>query len=111
MAAYVRELIDNEGNKIYPPTKASAVYMGNGKDTVARILGDQIDQNTTIEFTATTITETLASGSTVVIQFNDDGSITETTTDENGVVVQVKETVFNEDGSISITIDEEEEEE
>lgn len=110
MSAITRELQDNSGNKVYPVTKASAVYMPNGVDTVARILGDQIDQNTTIEFSNDTITMTLASGSTIVVVFGEN-KITETTTDENGVQVQVKVTTFNEDGSITITINGEEEEE
>ena len=110
MSAYTRELKDNAGNTIYPPTKASAVYMRNGKDTVGRILEDQIDQDTTIVFATNKITETLASGSVIVTDFLSDGSIKETTTNADGVVVQIKLITFNADGSINITINGEEEE-
>ena len=110
MSAKVRTLTDNEGTNIYPTTKAGTVYMPNGKDTVERILNDQIDQNTDITFpSATEIKTELASGSTVLTEFLESGAIRETTTDENGVVLQVKTTSFNSDGSISIVIDEEDE--
>jgi hypothetical protein len=109
MSAYVRELKDNNGDTVYPPSLADAIYMKNGVDTVGRILEDQIDQNTNIVFGTGTITETLASGSVVLTEFMQDGSIRETTTNKDGVVVQIKTTTFNDDGSISITIKEEEE--
>ena len=110
MSACVKQLTDDESTKVYPITKASAVYMHNGVDTVERILDDINDQDTEIEFTSTDITKTLASGSKVVTQFMDDGSIKETTTDENDVVLQVKTTTFNADGSISIVVEDSEEE-
>lgn len=109
MSAIIKELIDKLGNKIYPITKASAVFMRNGVDSVQRILEDQIDQDTQIVFATDSITTTLASGSVILTEFLSDGSIRETTTNSDNVVVEVKTTTFNNDGSISITIREEEE--
>ena len=112
MSAKVRQIKDKDGTKIYPVTKAGACFMPNGKDTVERILNDEIDQDTDITFPdATKIVKTLASGSTVITEFLDDGSIKETTKDEHDVVLQIKVTKFNEDGSISIDIDPEDEDE
>lgn len=111
MSAYVRELQDNDGNTIYPVTRARAVFMPGGTDTVERILGDMQDQGATIAFTGNKITKTLASGNSVETVFSDDGNITETTKNENGDVVQIKTTTFNEDGSIEIHIEGENEDE
>lgn len=111
MSAKVKQLRDKDGTKVYPVTKAGSVYMKNGKDTVERILNDEIDQDTDITFPSSTeIVTELASGSRVTTEFLDNGNIKETTTDENGVILQVKTTAFNADGSISITIEDEEEE-
>lgn len=46
MSAIVRQLKDDEGNILYPISKANHVYMSNGVDTIERILNDQMDQNT-----------------------------------------------------------------
>ena len=46
MSAKVRQIKDKDGTKIYPVTKAGACFMPNGKDTVERILNDEIDQDT-----------------------------------------------------------------
>lgn len=108
MSALIKELVNNEGTKIYPVTSAEAVYMPNGKDTVQRVLGDMKDQNTEITFPQNQVIKELASGNTVVTQFNNDGTIVETTTNSDDVVLQVKTTTFNSDGSITITIDGEE---
>lgn len=104
MNAIIKELKDKLGNIIYPITKASAVYMRNGVDSVQRILEDRIDQNTSVAFGTGSITTTLASGSVIITEFLADGSIRETTTNSDGVVVEIKTTTFNADGSISITI-------
>lgn len=111
MSAKVKQLHDKDNAKIYPVTKAAAVYMSNGKDTVERILYDEIDQDTEIEFkTNGNIEKTLASGSKIVTEFGADGTITETTTNADGVVVQIKTYTFNADGSIDISVEYDEEE-
>lgn len=110
MSAEIVELKNADGTIQYPVTRASAVYMANGVDTVERILADQIDQGTTITFGNGTITKVLASGSTVVSTISSN-QIVEVTTNSDGVVVQTKTITFNSDGSITITVDTDEEEE
>lgn len=104
MGAIVRTLADKEKNPVYPVTKAEYCYLGNGVDTVERVLDDLKDQKTEISFGEGSISKTLASGSKVETVFLD-GSIKETTTDKNGIVVQTKRTTFNDDGSISIEVE------
>lgn len=101
--AYIKQLEDNEKNAIYPVTSAKAVYMKNGVDTLARVLEDSEDFDTTIKFSEKSIEQTLASGSKVVTEFKD-SRVVETTTDEKGTIVKTKTTTFNPDGSIRIEV-------
>ncbi len=110
MSAKVREIKDNDGTIVYPVTRASSVYMPGGTDTVSRVLGDMIDQDTDYTFSGNKIIKTMASGNTTTTEFNDDGSITETTKDADDHVLQVKEYTF-EDGEIHIVIDGEDDDE
>ena len=103
MSAYVRQLIDGEDNNVYPVTKASAVYLDNGLETVQQALDDISSKNQKIEFpSGNQIKKTLDSGNIITTVFNNDGTITETTTTEAGVVISKLKTTFNLDGSIVI---------
>ena len=103
MSAVVKQLRDDEGTLVYPVTKASAVYMPNGVDTVVRELTDMGDYNTRIEFSGKGINKTLASGCTSFTEFND-GSIKEVVKDADGAIIKIKTTKFNDDGSIEIEV-------
>lgn len=101
--AYIKQLRDAEGNSVYPISKASAIYMPNGIDTVERYLADSDDFNSTIKFSGQTIEKSLASGGTTVTEFIGQ-TIKETTRNDNGVIVKTKTTTFNEDGTIKIEV-------
>lgn len=103
MSAIVRQLKDDEGNILYPISKANHVYMSNGVDTIERILNDQMDQDTKVEFLTGKIVKTLASGTVVTTEFMDNGSIVETTK-KDSVLLEKKTITFNEDGTINIKI-------
>jgi len=103
MSAYVRQLLDDDDNNVYPVTKASAVYLSNGIETVQQVLDDINTVNQKIEFpSANQIKKTLDSGNVITTVFNNDGTITETTTTEAGVVISKLKTTFNLDESIEI---------
>ena len=105
MPAVVRELMDDEGNKVYPVTKASAAYMKGGKVSVETVLDDMKEAGTKVEFLENgNIQKTLASGNIATTEFLVDGSIKETTTDPDGNKLSVKTTTFGTDGSININI-------
>ena len=73
--AYIKNLIDYNGDIVYPQTRTDAIFDQDGN-----LLSDVIaDINNTV-------------------QFNEDGSITENYTDGTS-----KTTVFNNDGSITTT--------
>ena len=105
MAAYTRQLIDGESNKIYPVARADATYLRGGTTTVETVLDDIREGGSKTEFLENgNIKETLASGNIVTTEFIVDGSIMETTTDSKGNKIDTKTTVFNEDGSIETKI-------
>lgn len=103
MSAIIRELKDKDGNICYPVSKAEAVYIGNGHDTVGRMLGDMQDMNTEITFPTNQIREELASGNVKLATFYSD-HVVETITNSEDEVVSTKTTTFNADGSISIVV-------
>lgn len=103
MSAYIKQLRDSDENVIYPVTKAKAVYMPNGTDTVERLLADMEDYDTTITFSGQKIEQSLASGTQITTEFLN-GQIKETTRDGEGAIVKVKTTTFNRDGSIRIEV-------
>lgn len=102
----IKQLTDRLKNNVYPVTKAKAVYMSDGIDTVERVLKDMQDQDATIKFNNETVTKEMASGRKVVTSFKSDGSIEEVTYSDDGKVIQTVVTTFNEDGSISIDVPE-----
>lgn len=105
MPAVVRELNDDQGNKVYPVTKASAAYMRGGKVSVETMIDDMQEVGMKVEFPDDgSIKKTLASGNVVKTEFLVDGSIKETTTDPDGNNLSVKTTTFGSDGSITINI-------
>ena len=103
MEAFIKQLRDDEGNVVYPVTRAKAVYMPNGIDTVERVLTDMDDYDTTIRFSGQTIEQTLASGGSSTTEFQNQ-KIVETTRDDNGTIIKTKTTTFNADGSIRIEV-------
>ena len=102
----IQQLTNRAKENIFPVTKAKAVYMGDGIDTVERVLKDMQDQDATIKFNNETVTKEMASGRKVVTNFKSDGSIEEVTYSDTGEVIQKKVTTFNEDGSIDINVPE-----
>jgi len=105
MPGYVRQLVDDEGNKVYPVGKASASYMNGGKVSVETVLRDMQEAGAKTEFLEDgSIKKTLASGNVVTTTFLLDGSIKETTTDSDGNVLITKTTTFGSDGSITTNI-------
>lgn len=108
MSAVSRQLRDAAGNDVYPITNANSVYMGNGFDTVGRVLNDMQDQNTVITFPTNSVEKVMASGNKAVTVFNSDGSITETTYNSDDIAIKTKTTTFDDDGSIHIVVDGEE---
>lgn len=102
----IQQLTNRAKENIFPVTKAKAVYMGDGIDTVERVLKDMQDQDATIRFDNEKVTKEMASGRKIVTSFEQDGSIKEVTYSEDGKVLQEVVTTFNEDGSISIDIPE-----
>lgn len=103
MSALVKQLRDKDDNIVYPISKASAVYMPNGIDTVERVLTDSGDYSSEITFKGSTITKTLASGGKSVTEFGIN-KIVETVSNENNAVIKTKTTTFNADGSIKIEV-------
>lgn len=102
--AFIRELKDKLGKKIYPVTTTEAVYLPNGVRTLDNALGDVMDQTAQIKFDGSgNITKTLANGNKVVTRFLLDGSIEETITNADGKVIQTKAIAFS-DGQIDITV-------
>lgn len=103
MEAYIKQLRDDEGNTIYPVSKAEAVYIHNGIDTVERAIADLMDSNATIKMDGDKITKTLDVGGGTVIEFGGT-SIKETTKNTDGSIIRQKTTTFNVDGSIRIEV-------
>lgn len=108
MSAKIIELKDKVGDVIYPVTRASASYLANGVDTVERVLNDMQDQNTQISFPQNQVVKQMASGNTVTTQFLEN-QIIETTVNSDSIVLKVKTTTFNADGTITISVDGDEE--
>ena len=103
MPARVLELMDDEGNKVYPVTKASAAYMRGGKVSVETVIEDMKESGMKVEFLEDgNIKKILESGNIVKTEFLVDGTIKETTTDPEGNRLLVKTTTFGSDGSITI---------
>lgn len=102
----IQQLRTRKKEALFPITKAKAVYMGDGIDTVQRVLDDMRDQDASITFNSNQVTKVMASGRKVVTDFKSDGSILETTYSEEGQVLQTKVTTFSEDG-ITIEVPEE----
>ena len=63
MPAYIKPLKDSEGNTLYPPTKATAVYMSDNVTTVEDAINN-IGDNIDLEGVATTETYTATIGTT-----------------------------------------------
>lgn len=105
MSAIVRQLLDDEEQKIYPVTRSKAVYMPDGRTTIDVALADMQDGNTDIFFNDDgTITTRLASGNAITTSFLEDGNIEEKCVNVDGEEVYTRTTTFNEDGSISIRV-------
>lgn len=114
MGAYVKQLYDGEGVPVYPPTKASAVYMQGGKVTAQTVLNDLKEAGQRTEFLENgNIKVTHPSGNITTTEFLQSGTIKETTTDPEGNEVCIKTTSFGSDGSITtnVTYEGEEQEE
>lgn len=106
MSAYIKELVDDEENKVYPVTKADAVYMNDNKYTVGNVIQDLSDGNSKIEFPSeNVIKKTCPSGNIETTTFNADGSIKTITKDADGNVKQTKTVTFEDDGSINIKVE------
>lgn len=103
MEALVKQMRDGDSNTVYPITKASAVYMPNGIDTVERVLIDSRDYSSVITFSGDQIKKTLASGGESLTEFRSN-SIVETVKNAEGTIIETKTTTFNEDGSIKIEV-------
>ena len=105
MAGYVRQLIDDEGNKVYPVSKASSSYMSGGIVSVETVLRDMQEGGSKTEFMEDgRIVKTLPSGNKVTTEFMANGSIKETTKDSKGNLLITKTTKFESDGSITTSI-------
>ena len=99
MSAYIKNLIDYNGDIVYPQTRTDAIFDQDGN-----LLSDVIaDVDNTVTFNSDgSITENYIDGASKTTVFNDDGSIT-TTSYKSGIAQKVETTVFNADGSISTT--------
>lgn len=99
MSAYIKNLIDYNGDIVYPQTRTDAIFDQDGN-----LLSDVLaDVDNTVTFNADgSITENYVDGTSKTTVFNDDGSIT-TTSYKSGIAQKVETTVFNADGSISTT--------
>lgn len=99
MSAYIKNLIDYNGDIVYPQTRTDAIFDADGN-----LLSDVIaDVDSTVDFNDDgSITENYTDGISKTTVFNDDGSIT-TTSYRNGIVQKIETTVFNSNGSISTT--------
>lgn len=109
MSAIIKELVDKELNTIYPVTSAKAVFMSDGKTSVDDAIGDLQDGNSHIEFRPDgSIVKTVASGNIITTTFGADGTITDKCVRplDGGRTedVYTKTTVFNDDGSITMTL-------
>lgn len=103
MPAKIMDLMDDEGNKVYPVTQASAVFMKGSKVSAETVISDMKESGMKVEFLEDgNIKKVLESGNIVKIEFLVDGSIKETTTDPEGNKLYVKTTSFGPDGSITI---------
>lgn len=103
MSAYVRQLEDDENNKIYPVTRSKAVYMPNGKNTVDEAIADLMDGDTDISFEGGNISTRLASGNVITTTFPE-GTIVETCKDSEEILLWTRTTSFGEDGTIHVRI-------
>lgn len=86
------------------------------EDTVARetanealqkASGGSSEQSHTVTFGANTVNVQNVDGTSILTTFNDDGSIVEQKKDSKGAVTSTVTTVFNADGSISVTVSQE----
>lgn len=106
MSAIIKDILDDEGNIIYPVTKANAVYMNDNKYTVEEIIYDMIEGDEKIEFPSeNTVKKTCHSGNIATTTFNNDGSIKTVTQDKEGRLLTTKVVTFADDGSIIIEVD------
>ena len=106
--AKVRTLTDKNKEYIYPVTKASAVYMPNGVDTVDRVINSLRDHGSTVTFDEDgDITKTYESGEVEKIKFVGD-YITKKVM-KGDVVISSVRIEFKKDGSIETTIEKESE--
>ena len=99
MSAYIKNLIDYNGDIVYPQTRTDAIFNKDG-NLLSDVLAD-VD-NTVVFNTDGSIAENYIDGTSKTTVFNDDGSIT-TTSYKSGIAQKVETTVFNADGSISTT--------
>lgn len=100
MIAKIKDLKDHEGNRIYPVTRADAVYLPNGKFNFIDELQNLREESGKTEFLEDgSIKKTLDTGVVIVTEFGD-GIVTETAKTADGTPYYVKTTTFNADGSI-----------
>ena len=99
MSAYIKNLIDYNGDIVYPQTRTDAIFDQDGN-----LLSDIIaDVDNTVAFNADgSITENYVDGTSKTTVFNDDGSIV-TTHYKNSIISLIETVVFNADGTISTT--------
>lgn len=102
MSAYIKTLLDNNGDIIYPQTKVEAIFDADGKPLTEVLSSSEGVDNTVAFNTDGSITENYVDGTSKTTVFNDDGSIV-TTHYKNSIVSLIETVVFNSDGTISIT--------
>lgn len=98
----IKNLKDIEGNEFNPKTIAEAVMMDDEATTSIADAFEEVQmEDGTIEFTASKVTKTYASGNVQEITFAGK-VITEKYFDNEETLLKTKTTTINADGSISI---------
>lgn len=104
MSARIKELKDINDNKIYPVTVLDAVYMPDGKSTVLGELMSTNDRAYELAFNSNGYVKTLENGDKITATFGSN-NLTEVYKYADGTEYYTKTTTFNDNGSISATIE------
>lgn len=106
MPAIIRSLHQKDGTIVYPETIITAIHMQDGKRMLTEELEEIADGSCTIEFNADgSITQTMTNtGMIITTEFGEaDGEIVETCQYPDETLYYTETTTFNDDGTITVS--------
>ena len=104
MSARIKELKDINDNKLYPVTVVDAIYMPDGKTKLLEEVMSTGDRSYELVFNNSGYVKTLENGDTITATFGSN-DLVEVYKYADGTEYYTKTTTFNDNGSISATIE------